>query len=50
MNFSQFAQEIYFYFLVACSYLIQTKLKIFIYSFISSRLPSPNEWFQVEEI
>ena len=49
MNFSKFAQEIYFYLLVASSlYLIQSKLMIFIHSFISSRLPCPNEWFQVK--
>ena len=34
--------------LVAILYLIQCKLKIFIHSFISSRLPCPHEWFQVK--
>ena len=48
MNFSKFAQEIYFYLLVASLYLIRSKSKIFIHSFISCRLPCPNEWFQVE--
>ena len=41
MSFSKFAQEIYFYLLVVSLYLIQSKLKIFINSFISSRLPCP---------
>ena len=45
MNFSKFAQEIYSYWLVASSYLIPSKSKIFIHS---SWLPCPNEWFQVE--
>ena len=48
MNFSKFTQEIYFYLLVASLYLIRSKSKIFIHSFISCRLPCPNEWFQVE--
>ena len=48
MNFSKFTQEIYIYLLVASLYLIQTELKIFIHSFISSQLPRPNEWFQVK--
>ena len=43
MNFSKFAQEICFYLLIVSLYLIQSKLKIFIHSFISSRLPHPNE-------
>ena len=43
MNFSKFAQEIYSYMLVTNLYLIQVKLKIFIHSFISSRVPCPNE-------
>ena len=43
MNFSKFTQEIYIYLLVASLYLIQTELKIFIHSFISSQLPRPNE-------
>ena len=34
MNFSKFTQEIYFYLLVASFYLIQSKVKIFIHSFI----------------
>ena len=34
MTFSKFAQEIYFYLLVASLYLIQSKSKIFIHSFI----------------
>ena len=38
----------YFYLLLASLYLIQSKLKIFIHPFISSWLPYPNEWFQVE--
>ena len=46
MTFSKFAQEIYFYLLVASLYLIRSKLKIFIHSFILCRLPCPNEWFQ----
>ena len=48
MTFSKFAQKIYFYLLVASLYLIRSKSKIFIHSFISCRLPCPNEWFQVE--
>ena len=48
MSLGRFAQEIYFYLLVANLDLIQSKLKIFINSFISCRLPYPNEWFQVE--
>ena len=48
MDFSKIAQEIYFYLLVAILYFIQSKLKVFIHSFISSRLPCPNEWLQVE--
>ena len=34
MNFSKFAQEIYFYLLVASLHLIQSKLNTFIHSFI----------------
>ena len=41
MNFSKFAQEINFYLLVGSLHLIHSKLKIFIHSFISSRLPCP---------
>ena len=48
MPFIKFAQKICFYLLVASLYLIQSKSKIFIHSFISCRPPSPNEWFQVE--
>ena len=44
MNFSKFAQEIYFYLLIASLDLIRKKLKSLIHSFISC----PNEWFQVE--
>ena len=47
MRFSKFASEIYFYLLAASLYVIQSKLKIFIHSFTSCRLPCPNEWFQV---
>ena len=36
MTFSKFAQEIYFYLLVASLYLSQSKSKIFIHSFIHS--------------
>ena len=43
MNFSKFTQKIYFYLLVASLYLIRSKSKIFIHSFISCRLPCPNE-------
>ena len=48
MNFSKYAQEIYFYLLVVSLYSIQNKLKIFIHLLISSRLPRSNKWFQVE--
>ena len=48
MTFSKFAHKIHFYLIVASLYLIQNKLKIFIRSFISCRLPYPNGWFQVE--
>ena len=34
MDFSKFAQEIYFYLIVTILYLIQSKLKIFIRSFV----------------
>ena len=47
-NFSNFTQEIYFTCYLPSLYLIQSKLKIFIHSFLSSRLPCPNEWFQVK--
>ena len=46
MIFSKFSQKIYFYLIVASLYLIRSKLKIFIHSFILCRLPCPNEWFQ----
>ena len=46
--FSKFAQKICFYLIVASLYLIRSKLKMFIHSFISCRLPYPNEFFQVE--
>ena len=46
--FSKFAQKICFCLIVASLYLIRSKLKIFIHSFISCRLPCPNEFFQVE--
>ena len=48
MNFSKFVQKIYFYLLVASLYPIQSKLKIFIHSIISSQFACPNEWFQIE--
>ena len=48
MTFDKLAQKMYFYLLVASLYLIRSKSKIFIHSFISCRLPCPNEWFQVE--
>ena len=48
MTFDKFAEKMYFYLLVASLYLIRSKSKIFIHSFISCRLPCPNEWFQVE--
>ena len=48
MTFSKFAQEIYFYLLVASLYLFGSKSNIFIHSFISCWLPCLNEWFQVE--
>ena len=44
MNFSKFAQEMYFYLLVASLYLIRSKLNSLLHSFISC----PNEWFQVK--
>ena len=47
MTLSKFAQKICFYLLVASLYLIRSKLKISTHSFISYRLPSPDEWFQV---
>ena len=43
MTFNKFAQKMYFYLIVASLYLIRSKLKIFIHSFISCRLPCPNE-------
>ena len=43
MTFSKFAQEIYFYFLVANLCLIRSILNVFIHSFISCRLPYPDE-------
>ena len=48
ISFSKFAQEIYFYLQDVSLYFIQSELTIFIHSFISSRIPCPNEWFQVE--
>ena len=36
MNFSSFAQEIYFYLLVASFYFIRSKLEILIHSIIHS--------------
>ena len=46
MDFSKFAQEIYFYLLVAILYLFQSKLNIFVHLFISSRLLCPNNDFK----
>ena len=43
---SKFANLLYL--LVASLYDIRSKLKICIHSFISCRLPCPNEWFKVE--
>ena len=48
MTFSKFAQEIYFYLIVASFYLIRSKLKIFIHSFISCQLPCSIERLQVK--
>ena len=48
ITFSKFAQEMYFYLLVASLHVIQIKSKILIHSSISCRLACPNEWFQVE--
>ena len=47
MTFDKLAQKMYFYLLVASLYLIRSKSKIFVYSFISCWLPCPHEWFQV---
>ena len=38
----------YFYLLLASFYIIRSKSKIFIHSFISCWFPCPNEWFQIE--
>ena len=43
MTFSKFAQKMCFYLIVVSLYLILSKLKKFIHSFISWQLPCPNE-------